>query len=183
MTKTELLAELSVINATRVNRLRVANLVLENRGNFKTLLEIVFDVNTKISIKAAWILEFVCKEKMIWLSEHLVYFTKNISKVHYGSAVRPIAKVLEMLVTEQHKNSTLSEIGSENIERIIETTLDWMISKHKIAVKVYSMQTLYYIGLKESWIHNELKEILIQNIPNESIGYQARARKIIKLIT
>ncbi len=183
MTKTELLAELSVINAARVNRLRVANLVLESNENFEPLLEIVFDVNNKTSIKAAWILEFVCKEKMLWLSKHLVYFTKNISKVHYGSAVRPIAKVLEMLITEHYKNNTLNKIGTENIKRIIETTLDWMISKHKIAVKVYSMQTLYYLGLKESWIHCELKEILVQNIPKESIGYQTRARKIIKLIT
>ena len=182
MTKPELLFELSKINAKRVNRLRVSNLILADKDSFKPLLEMVFDYNNKTSIKAAWILEFVCKEKLEWLLENIDYFTKNISKVHLESAVRPVAKVLEMLISACHKNIGLYQISTKNKERIIETTLDWMISKHKIAIKVYSMQTLYYLGLEHTWIHEELQEILSRNILTESAGYKARAKKIIALI-
>ena len=98
MNKTFLIQQLNAIeNARRVNRLRVANLVLENPRLFKYLLQIVFEFDNKVSVKAAWVLEFVCVEKLNWLAPHLTYFTKNIANVKFDSAVRPVSKSCELL--------------------------------------------------------------------------------------
>jgi len=65
MTKAYLIIQLNAITDTRrVNRLKVANLVLENKQLFPFLLEIVLDFNNKASIKGAWVLEFVCHKKL-----------------------------------------------------------------------------------------------------------------------
>jgi len=65
MTKTCFIKQLNAIKYTRrVNRLRVANLVLENDELFPYLIDIVLEYNHKISIKGAWVLEFVCHKKL-----------------------------------------------------------------------------------------------------------------------
>ena len=100
MNKTFLIQQLNAIeNARRVNRLRVANLVLGNPILFEYLLQIVFEFDNKVSVKAAWVLEFVCVEKLNWLAPHLTYFTKNIANVKFDSAIRPVSKICELFVS------------------------------------------------------------------------------------
>jgi len=186
MTKEFLILQLNNIkNAKRENRLRVANLVIENKELFKYLLEIVFDVDNKTSIKAAWVLEFVLAEKLDWLASHLNYFTKNISNVKFDSAVRPISKICEFLAkayTSNNDSIIKAEIDSTHIEKIIETGFDWLIGEQKVAVKAYTMEMLFLFGKKEGWIHQELQLILQQNIVNESAAYKARGKKILSWI-
>ena len=175
MTKKELILELNSLSALRKNRWRVANLVLENKNNFKPLLEIVFDVDNKDSIKAAWVMEFVCHQKLEWLYDSLDYFTNNCKNVHFGSAVRPMAKICQMLVVTNDKTPVLN-LTNKHKELITEIAFDWLISKHKVAVKAYSMLTLYILGKKIDWVHPELKLIITQNSSAESAAYKSRGK-------
>jgi len=181
MTKKQLLLELDAMSALRTNRLRVANLVLQDKKSFKHLLDIVFDVNNKISIKAAWALEFVCKKEMQWLYRHLDYFTANIKNVHYGSVVRPMAKICELLVLQNNKTPILN-FSLIHKERIAEVAFDWLISDHKVAIKAYSMTTLFFLGKEIDWIHEELKMIITANINGSSKGYEARGKFVLSAI-
>ena len=55
---------ISVLNdvdtAARINREKASNIVLQNPKLVKNLVEFTFDVDNKLSIKAAWILEWIC---------------------------------------------------------------------------------------------------------------------------
>ena len=179
MDKQFLIKELSNINAARKQRLRVANLVLASKNRFKPLLEIVFEINNPVSVKAAWVLEFVAHKRMDWLLTEIDYFTLNISKINNGSAIRPIAKVCELFAYYLDKNPYKKEDYAKNIDQIIETGFDWMLSEHKIAIKVYTMQTLFLFGKDQKWIYPELKIILTGNLHKESTGYRNRALKIL----
>ena len=107
MSKTFLLNELENLgSALRVNRQRVADVVLNDQDLFPFLLEIVFDVDNKASIKAAWILEFVCLKNLDWLLPHLDYFTQNIGFVKFDSAVRPISKICNFLAIASNKRTS-----------------------------------------------------------------------------
>lgn len=172
-------------NAKRVNRLRVANLVLENPSLFKHLLDLTFEINNKLSIKAAWILEFVCEKKLDWLVPHLNYFTNNINKVKFDSAVRPVSKICEFLAkayTSKDTSFIQSQLKTNHINSIIETGFDWLIGNEKVAVKAYAMETLFLFGKNEEWIHQELQLIIQHNMINESAAYQARGKKILSWI-
>lgn len=186
MTKEFLILQLNNIeNAKRVNRLRVANLVIENPVVFKHLLAIAFEVNNKLSIKAAWVLEFVCEEKLDWLAPYLTYFTQNISHLKFDSAVRPVSKICGFIAkayTSKNKSEIKSEIKSKHINTIIEAGFDWLIGNQKVAVKVYTMEMLFLFGKNEKWIHQELQLIIEQNIINESAAYKARGKKILSWI-
>jgi len=175
----------SIENAKRVNRLRVANLVLKNKKLFPHLLETVFEVNHKTSIKAAWVLEFVCAEKLDWLAPHLDYFTENISKVKFDSAVRPISKICNFLALAytSKKDSLVKELLTKSeIDAIIESGFEWLIGEHKVAPKAYAMTILFLFGKNYPWVHEELKIILQQNITKESAAYKARGKITLDLI-
>jgi len=186
MTKDFLILQLNNIeNAKRVNRLRVSNMVLENKPLFKHLVELVFEVDNKLSIKAAWILEYVCAEKLEWLVPHLSYFCSNLKYVKFDSSIRPVSKICNFLaIAYNSKKSSLTKESLINIHinEIIETGFDWMITDQKVAVKAYTMNALFLFGKNIDWVHDELKLIIQQNIPSGSPAYKARGKITLSLI-
>lgn len=186
MSKTILISQLgSIVKATRENRLRVSNTVVNNKALFLPILELVFACDDKISIKAASVLEYVCMEKLNWMVPHLDYFCENIHRVQFDSAIRPVAKICELLAKaySSKKGPDLSaEIKEYHIARIIEVGFDWLIGTQKVAAKAYTMEMLFLFGKKRDWIHEELKLIIEQNISKESAAYKARGKKILDWI-
>ncbi len=186
MSKIYLIHQLNNIeNARLVNRTKVAHIVLENKELFKYLLDIAFEIDNKISIKAAWVLELVCDKKLEWLAPHLNYFTENLSIVKFESAIRPLSKICQFLAksyTSTTPSIVQSAIKTTHIEKMIEAGFDWLISDQKVAVKAYAMEQLFLFGKNTDWVHEELQLILQQNITRESSGYKARGKKILSWI-
>ncbi len=185
MTKDQLYQELNYVNHSREKRLYYANLVIDHPELVQPLLEILFEVDDKISCRAAWVFEFMCGEKLEAIIPHLDLFTENISKVHLDSAVRPVAKICEYLIKayySKNQNAITSALSELHKEKIVEACFDWMINDEKIAPKAYSMNALYLLGKEYDWIHPELAMILERDFQMQSSGFKARARHILKKI-
>ncbi|WP_296312117.1 adenylosuccinate lyase [Winogradskyella sp. UBA3174] len=185
MTKDQLYKELNYVNHSREKRLHYAYLVIDNPKLIEPLLEILFDVDDKISCRAAWVFEFMCGQKLEAVIPHLDNFTKNMSKVHLDSAVRPVAKVCEYIIKAYYskiENKIQSHLSQSHKEEIIEACFDWMINDEKIAPKAYAMNTLFLLGKGIDWIHPELILILERDFQIQSSGFKARARHILKKI-
>ncbi len=176
----------NMANPKRENRQRVANIVLENQKLFKELIVITFDVENKVSIKAAWILEWICTHHHLeWILQHLDFFTSEIKNVKFDSAIRPCAKICEHLATAYYskdENEIKKKITNKHIDTIVETGFDWLITPQKIAVRAYTMTFLYFFGLEIDWIHPELKHLITSKIIHESKGCKARGKYILELI-
>jgi hypothetical protein len=173
-------------NPKRENRQRVANVVLGDQNIFKDLVAITFDVDHKISIKAAWILEWICTHHQLeWILPHLDEFSEKIATVKFDSAIRPCAKICEHLATayySQIENEIQKKLKINHIDTIIETGFDWLITPQKIAVRAYTMTFLYLFGLEKDWIHPELKHLIESKIIHESKGCKARGKHILQMI-
>ncbi|KJD33359.1 adenylosuccinate lyase [Tamlana nanhaiensis] len=183
MTTQQLYEELNYVNHSREKRLLYANLLLSNPELISNLLEILFQVDDKISCKAAWVLEFTCGENLDYIIPHLDYFTQNMHKVHLDPAVRPVAKVCEYLANAYYsktENAIKQTLKPEHKERIIELCFDYMINNEKVAAKAYSMHTLFLFGKDFDWIHPELKTILERDFSQQSAAFKARAKRILK---
>ena len=183
MTKEELYKELSYVNHSRENRKRYALLVISNPDLIPKILDILFEVNDKISCRAAWLLEFVARENLDSILPYLDRFTKKMKTVHLDPAVRPIAKICEYLIQAYyHKNNnhTKDYLNALHKERIIEISFDYMITDQKVAVKAYSMNSLYLLGKEYDWIHPELITILEKDFNSNSAAYKARARQLLR---
>ncbi|MFN0729679.1 adenylosuccinate lyase [Polaribacter gochangensis] len=176
----------SMENAKRENRDKVANIVYNNKELFKHLVSLTFEVDDKISIKAAWILEWICTHgDLRWMIPHLEEFTQNISRLRFDSAIRPCAKICEHLATaysSKNENEFKTTLTIAQIDSIVETGFDWLITPQKIAVRAYTMTTLYLFGLQKDWIHPELEHLISTKIIKESKGCKARGTYILSLI-
>jgi hypothetical protein len=57
-----------------------------------------------------------------------------------------------------------------------------LITPQKVAVRAYTMTTLYLLGLQKEWVHSELQHLINTTIIKESEACKARENKILKLI-
>ncbi len=183
MTRTELYNELHQVNHSREKRQHYSNLVIANPDLIPKVLDLLFDVNDKQSPKAAWILEFMCSARIENLIPYLEPFTQRMHTLHLDPAVRPAAKICELIATaycSKTKNEIQSALTSAQKARIITTCFDYMITDQKVAPKAYAMRTLFLFGYTDDWIHPELKRILERDYASQSAAYKARARQIFK---
>jgi len=185
LTTAQLYEKLNDVDSSRKKRIEHAHFVINDPELIEKLMEVLFMVDDKMSCKAAWVLEFACNEDLEVLLPYLDIFTENIHKVQLDSAVRPVAKICELLaktIYSKENNSVKSALQFKHKEKIIETCFDIMINDEKIAPKAYAMNTLYLFGKDFDWIHPELLQILERDFPNQSAGFKARARHILNKI-
>ncbi|BFM42390.1 hypothetical protein CFS9_10310 [Flavobacterium sp. CFS9] len=179
----ELQTKLDYVKAYRENRLNVANEILENPSLFEELVSICFIPSDKNNHKACWIMEFVSYEKLIWLQPYLDFFCSNLKVLKDESAIRPIAKVVQLLVKAHYKKPENGIFLSEtNLQDCIEASFDWLINDVKVATKAYSIRTLYILGNHYDWIHPELQVILNKDYGDHSAAYKAVAKEVLKKI-
>ena len=186
MTSAEFKMKISAVTARRNERLQMADKVIQEPQLFDYLIQLIFEIDSKTAIKAAWVFEFVCHRNLELLIPHLDYFTLNLHNLHNDSAIRPVAKVCEFLAKAHTSKKNISLIKNElneiRINRIIEAAFDWMIGPFRVAVKVYAMSTLYLLGKNNGWVHEELQLILLKDMGEENPGYCARGKKVLALI-
>ena len=179
----ELQTKLDYLKAYRENRLKVAQDVLEKPALFKELVTICFSPSDKNNHKACWILEFVSYEELIWLQPHLNFFCSNLKILKDESAIRPIAKIVQLLVKSHYKkDENCISFSETNLQDCIEASFDWLINDVKVATKAYSIRTLYILGNHFDWIHPELQIILNKDYGDHSAAYKAVAKEVLKKI-
>jgi len=188
MTKYSLIKELNAIKSmSKSHRDKISRIVLKDETLFKSLIEITFDYKNETSVKAALILEIVCEHRLDWIAYSLPYFTKNISQLDNDSAIRPAAKICNLIAQDINSkfDSPIKIIATQQqLEQIIETCFYWLRNEDtKVATKAHAMEALYFLGLQNAWIHYELKMILEKNIAIESPAYETRGKKILELMS
>ena len=185
MTEADLKMKLTKLTAHRKSRLNMADEILENPALFDALVEYVFEEERKIAVKAAWVFEFVCLQNIGLLNPRLDYFTKNLPCLKEDGGIRPVSKVCEHIAktsTSASDSKLKKELTDTQIERIVETAFDWLLGPYKVAVKVFAMSTLFYFGKTSNWIHNALVDHLEKEMPHRTAAFQARGKKILRLI-
>ncbi|RMB60941.1 adenylosuccinate lyase [Dokdonia sinensis] len=185
MTLNELYKELNYVNHSREKRAYYATMVRNDPALFPLVLEILFLVDDSASNKAGWIAEFTCKQDIAMLYPHLDMFTHNMPMVYQDSALRPVAKICEYLILEYYKIKkplARKSLKPHHKKRIVEAGFDWLITDQKVAVKAYTLTTLFWLGTETDWVHQELKKIMEQDYANQSAAYKARCKHTFKAI-
>lgn len=174
---------LSKVNHSREQRNYFANLILDNPKLLPELLSVCARVDDEISCRASWGLEFLCKNDLETILPYLDQVLIIASKVYQHSAVRPMAKIFEYLITAYYQKKRIKIQQSLTVahrEKITEICFDWLITDQKVAPQAYAMASLYLLGTEFDWIHPELKITLENNYNTGSAAYKARSRMILK---
>jgi len=161
--------------AHRISRDENTTFVLAHTEYIEDLATIACNPKDKNHYKALWIIELISIQKTEVIQPIINAFCDALPKYKIEKAIRPSAKICFQLV--KCKNVYLTE---NQEEKIIETCLDWLINNVKVAPAAFSMRTLYLLGKKYNWIHDELKLILSKDLDHASPGYRFAVKDILK---
>ena len=178
---TELLAHLDYVSGYRDKRVLAAQFVLDHPAHFEELLHLCSATDDEKSHKACWVLEQVAYHQLAWWQPHLDFFCLHLNLLNNESAIRPVAKILQLLVENHFKKKTI-QLTPKHLELITECCFDWLISDTKVAAKCYSIRTLFALGKSNDWIYPELQIIIEKDYPAQSEAYKAVSREILKKI-
>lgn len=170
------------VTAHRKSRDENKNFVLSHREYLEDLIRFSFDAADLDSHKACWILEFVAYERVSWLQPHLDFICSHLGILKDESAIRPIAKICQLLVTSHFNKDSEIILSQIQLQQITEACFDWLINDTKVAPKAYSIRTLYALGKHFDWIHPELKIIIDKEYSQQSPAYKAVAKQILPRI-
>ncbi len=187
MTKYSLLKELKALkNTNREHLIKASKLVLKDQATFQSLVEIAFEYENELSIKALWVVEHICEQRMDLLAMNFIYFVKNVSNLTDESSIRAGAKICSLIAQNYNTkfDSAIELVATKSqISQLIEICFKWLQNDYKVAAKAHAMEALYQLGKQMPWIHYELKLILEKILYSESPGFQIRASKILESIS
>ena len=186
MNKYSLIKELNIIpNTNRESLKKISKIILTDQSLFESLVEISFDYDNDISLKAIATLELVVEQRLDWIAYNLSYFTKNISRINDENAIKSVSKICNLIAqeyTSKFDSPIKLILTHEQLSEIIETSFDWLLKDYKSSIKTNAMDTLFHVGKKIGWIHYEMKLIIDKNISNESANYASKAKKVLEMI-
>ena len=177
--KSEMYSKIELSTCHVKSRKTVSNFAMKDENNLKEIIQIAFDVNHELHIKAFWSLDLVCEKKMKLFIPYLERFCEVLPQIKNDSAVRPATRICFLLAKSNNRKNGI-DLSQEQEHNIIENLIDRLIQDEKVASKVYAMKALFVFGKKYDWIYEELKPIISQDAYNHSAAYQTCARNILK---
>lgn len=137
------------------------------------LIKHSFQMKNKLHIRACSILVKVFDLQLDLSFPFLNLICNNLKLLKNDSAIRSISRFLVFLVKYDAKKEFLTK---NQLEKITESSFDWLISDYRVAVKHHAVNILIEIGRKTSWIYPELKIILEKEIEFLLPGYKILRR-------
>jgi hypothetical protein len=165
-------------NASTNCRNGIRDFVLENPIYLIDLVGSGTDLSNKNHYKSVWIIEMLAEHQTEILTPYIDSICGTISKYKHESAIRGMSRIAYFLSTS--KAISLTE---DQKEKLIEICLDWLIGDAKVAPKVYAMYALCHHAQKEGWIKEELTTIINKDFYNQSAGYKAAAKEVLRKIS
>jgi len=161
--------------AHRISRDATRDLVLAHPEYLADLFAIACNPKDKNHYKALWVVELLSVKKPELLVPFIDQFCVALPQYTIERAIRPSAKICFQLV--HSKKVTLTETQEE---RLIETFLDWLVNNVKVAPAAFALRSLYLLGLKHEWVHDELRLLLSKTIEDPTPGYKVVVKELLK---
>ncbi|MBA0885302.1 hypothetical protein [Flavobacterium undicola] len=179
----ELAAIIAQTTGYKNSRQATANYMMAHTELMDDFMQICFENKNPDHYKACWALELIAYEKLNCFQEYLNLICSKSKTLTFESAIRPLSKVIFLLL-ETHYKTSKNEIHFTETQRqeLIEINFDWLITDTKVASKVYAMRSLQLLGKEYHWIHPELQTILTKDFSNHTAAYKAVSKHILKKI-
>ena len=157
---------------SRFNTDLVANYIGTNEELFNQLIELIHSGKQPIPQRASWVMTAVT-DKYPWiLLPHLMEITERLPTY---SLVHPA------LVRNTLRQLAQIDIPEELMGKLFDCCYTFLLdTKQPVAIRVFAMQILYNISVREPELQGELKLILETYLDESSGGFMSRASKLLK---
>ncbi|HVS92921.1 MAG TPA: hypothetical protein VHE59_12850 [Mucilaginibacter sp.] len=168
-------------SSTKVEKLSA--ILNKQRFALRDFVDITFHEDKNIAFRAAWILENLFLKKPDAYSPDLEYLVSRVRNVTYPSCQRHYAKIMMHITGKKAPPIIREKLEVMDLEPIVEKLFDWVIDpKVLIAVKVFSLEALFNLRGRYTWITDELKEQTIFLMRDGTPAIQTRGLKLLSAL-
>lgn len=163
-------------NASLMSRNANLKRVLDAPDLLADLVAIAVDLSNQNQHKAIWIVEMLAEQNAAILKPYAQKLLETIPHLKHESAIRGSSRIV--LFMSQFEPIFLTEAQQQTC---IETALDWLINDQiKVAPKANALYTLAHYMNKQTWLKDELREIIGKDFAQQSAAYKAAAKLVLK---
>lgn len=176
--KNDFILQLQNGNASIKSRQSNTKTVLSHKELLKDVIKMATDTNDKFHYKAVWIIEQLAEKHCELLVPYINKLIKTAPLYKHESAIRGMSRTIYFII--KSKKTTLTKTQED---KIIALCFDWLInSKIRLAPKVFAIYTLELMSIQQPWVHKDLVSIIEKDTQNQSPGYKAAAKRVLKKI-
>lgn len=140
------------------------------------LVAIAVDLSDQNQHKAIWIVEMLAEQNAAILQPYAQKLLETIPQFKHESAIRGSSRIV--LFMSKFEPIFLTEAQQQNC---IEIALDWLINNQiKVAPKANALYTLAHYMKKQTWLKDELREIIGKDFAHQTAAYKAAAKLVLK---
>jgi hypothetical protein len=166
------LESLLMMESSRRNADLVADLILRKPELFDDLFSIYLKDEEPVSWKAAWSVDIASMNNPGLLESHIEEIVEHLPSFKNDGVKRESLRMLAR-----------SPLPVEHLGLLVTTCFEWLTSsKEPVAVKRFSMEILYRISGQEPEIKKELADSIEWRMQEETPGFRAFGRKLLKLL-
>lgn len=179
----ELNTIISLTTGYKKSRQATADFIMTRPEQMDDFMKICFENQNPDHYKGCWAMELIAYEKLDWFQKYLDLICSKSKILTNESAIRPLSKIIFLLIEAHYKNSKNKiHFTEEQRQDLIEINFDWLITDTKVASKVYAMRSLQLLGREYEWIHPELETILVKDFSTHTAAYKLVSKHILKKI-
>ncbi len=153
--------------------LKIADYACSSKKSFKELMKCFMSNEYRLAQRAAWSVSWAAKKKPEMIEPYIKDLVAALRKKNIHNAViRNSVRILETIeIPEQFHGEVMNACFS-----FIETP------STPVAIKAFSLTTLFNLSKKYPEIKNELRLIIEERWNPETAAFKSRGRKILKAI-
>ncbi|HTM93394.1 MAG TPA: hypothetical protein VL095_13320 [Flavisolibacter sp.] len=150
--------------------LKIAGYACESRKNFKELMKCFLDDEYMLAQRAAWSVGWAARQKPQMIQPHIkdlvsVLYKKNV----HDAVIRNSVRVLQEIEIPEKFHGEVMDACFQFLEE----------PSTPVAIKVFSLTTLFNLSKRYPEIKPELKLIIEDNLEHETPAFRARVKRVL----
>lgn len=160
-------------NLNRTKALSIAAFATSSPKHFKELIKCFLSNEYRLAQRAAWCVSWAARKKPELIKPHIKDLVAQLGRTDVHDAViRNSVRVLQEIEIPRELHGDVINACFEFIET----------PSTPVAIKAFSMTTLFNLSKNYPEIKNELKIIIESNWDNETAAFKSRGRKVLKAL-
>ncbi len=155
---------------SRTNTDFIAQAIGNKPAELQKIIDIIYLQPAPLPQRASWLLSVVNSRHPQLLTPHIPLFIRTVHHFHIDGIRRNIMHVLAQHTIPEQQQATLLDICFHFLLSPTET----------VAVKVHAMKVIANLSRLHPEIKGELRSVIQQQLPKNTVAFAARARLILK---
>ena len=156
---------------SKANALKIANYACASKKNFKELMQCFLDKEYRVAQRAAWSVSWAAKQQPSMIEPYIKTLVQQLQRKDVHNAViRNTVRILECIDIPEEFHGEVMNTCFQFVEQ----------PATPIAVKAFSLTTLFNLSKHYPEIKHELQLIIEERWDTETAAFKSRGRKILK---